>query len=317
MSQHNYDVAFSYAGEQRQYVHETYERLKGLGVSVFYDASQIASLWGKNLYEYLSDVYNKQARYCVVFLSRQYAEKLWTKHELKSMQARAFQESREYILPARFDNTEIPGLLPTIAYIDLTKYTPSEFADLIAEKVKDAGPITEKLSTDIDPRLEANLADAVIWAEEYLKPQPLDFSDSIAESVRASFRNSNVDPEREHLLPYIRNPKAPYRVVGYFAFQINPPQGMVLDLISALSAERIEASERKETRPLWQLLVCFTYLMQYHTDPSERELIKKALRNYLDFLNTDSAIDPGGECKERIELLIGDKWRPPLTPHEG
>jgi Domain of unknown function (DUF4160) len=29
MSQHNYDVAFSYAAEQRQYVHETYECLKG------------------------------------------------------------------------------------------------------------------------------------------------------------------------------------------------------------------------------------------------------------------------------------------------
>ena len=93
MSSRNYDVAFSYAGEQREYVHATYECLKHLGVSVFYDASQVASLWGKNLYEYLSDVYSKQARYCVVFLSRQYAEKLWTKHELKSMQARAFQES--------------------------------------------------------------------------------------------------------------------------------------------------------------------------------------------------------------------------------
>jgi hypothetical protein len=74
---------------------------------------------GKNLYEYLSDVYTKQARYCVVFLSRQYAGKLWTKQELKSMQARAFQESREYILPARFDNREIPGLLQTIAYMTL------------------------------------------------------------------------------------------------------------------------------------------------------------------------------------------------------
>jgi hypothetical protein len=123
---------------------------------------------GKNLYEYLSDVYTKQARYCVVFLPPHYAEKLWTKHELKSMQARAFQESSEYILPARFDNREIPGVLPTIAYIHLTKYTPIGFADSIAEKVKDAGPITEKLSADVDPRLEANRADAVIWPKSIL-----------------------------------------------------------------------------------------------------------------------------------------------------
>jgi hypothetical protein len=244
----------------------------------------------------------------VVFLSRQYAEKLWTKHELKSMQACAFQESREYILPARFDETEIPGLLPTIAYIDLTKYTPKNFATLIAAKVKGAGPIAEIPPTIIDPRLEVHLADAVIWAEEFLKPEPLDLSDLIAETVRTSFRNSNVDPERKHLLPYIRSTKAAYRVVGYLAFQINPPQGMVLDLVSALSAERIEASERKETRPLWQLLVCFTYLSQHRTPPTERELIRRALKNYLDFMNTDTAIDPGGECKERMKLLINDEW---------
>src|SRR5439155_24562734 len=33
---------------------------------------------------------------------------------------RAFMEKREYILPARFDDTQIPGVLPTVGYIDLT-----------------------------------------------------------------------------------------------------------------------------------------------------------------------------------------------------
>ena len=264
MSSQTYDIAFSFAGEQRTYVQETYESLKRQDISVFYDAAQVSSLWGKNLYEYLSDIYTNQARYCVVFLSREYARKLWTKHELKSMQARAFQESREYILPARFDDTEIPGLLPTIAYINLTDYTPEQFADLIVDKVREGDSATAK-STYINPQLEARLADAVIWAEDYLRPQPLDLSDSIAEAVRSSFRDSELKPERQHLFPYIRNSRTAYRVVGYFAFQIEPPKGMVLDLIAALNAERTEASERKETRPLWQLLVCFTYLMQYQT----------------------------------------------------
>ena len=188
--------------------------------------------------------------------------------------------------------------------ISTLQNTPQVSLLLIAEKVKGTGPIAEMPPTNIDPGLEAHLADAVIWAEEFLKPQPLDLSDLIAETVRTSSRNSNVDPERKHLLPYIRSPKAAYRVVGYFAFQINPLPEMVLDLVSALGAERIEASERKETRPLWQLLVCFTYLLQHQTLPTERELIKKALKNYLDFMNTDTAIDPSGECKERIKRLI-------------
>jgi hypothetical protein len=95
----SFDVAFSFAGEQREYVESTYNCLQRHRITVFYDKAQTASLWGKNLYEYVTDIYQNKARFCVVFLSRDYAKKLWTKHELKSMQARAFRDSREYILP--------------------------------------------------------------------------------------------------------------------------------------------------------------------------------------------------------------------------
>jgi len=91
---------------------------------------------GKDLYVHLDEVYQKKARYCVMFLSRHYTEKLWTNHERKSAQARAFKEKGEYILPARFDDTEIPGILPTIGYIDLRSLEPEEFGKLIIEKLK-------------------------------------------------------------------------------------------------------------------------------------------------------------------------------------
>jgi hypothetical protein len=71
-----------------------------------------------------------------MFISKHYAQKLWTNHERKSAQARAFTESREYILPARFDDTEVPGLLPTVGYVDLTKLTPTELAELIVQKLR-------------------------------------------------------------------------------------------------------------------------------------------------------------------------------------
>jgi len=71
-----------------------------------------------------------------MFLSCHYAEKLWTNHERKSAQARAFKEKGEYILPARFDDTEIPGILPTIGYINLRSLQPEEFGKLIIEKLK-------------------------------------------------------------------------------------------------------------------------------------------------------------------------------------
>ncbi|GAA4275195.1 TIR domain-containing protein [Aquimarina gracilis] len=133
---YEYDVALSFAGEDRAYVEEVANSLNRKGIKVFYDLFEEANLWGKNLYEYLSEIYQNKARYTILFISNFYNKKLWTNHERVSMQARAFQESREYILPVRFDDTEIPGILKTVGYIDLQQKTPEELAMLIEKKLK-------------------------------------------------------------------------------------------------------------------------------------------------------------------------------------
>ncbi len=130
-----YDVCLSFAGEDRHYVEAVAEALRTIGIRVFYDLYDQANLWGKDLYTHLDKIYRTQARYCVIFISQHYNEKLWTNHERRSAQARAFSESKEYVLPARFDESEIPGLPPTIGYIDLRKLAPSEFARLVRQKV--------------------------------------------------------------------------------------------------------------------------------------------------------------------------------------
>ena len=130
-----YDVCLSFAGEDRPYVEKVVETLKVGGIRVFYDRYEEVSLWGKDLYEHLDDIYKNSARYCVLFVSEYYAKKLWTNHERKSAQERAFKENSEYILPAKFDGTSIPGLRDTLGYIDLSQKSPSELAILIIEKV--------------------------------------------------------------------------------------------------------------------------------------------------------------------------------------
>jgi hypothetical protein len=70
-----------------------------------------------------------------MFISKHYAEKVWPNHERRSAQARALSEEGEYVLPARFDNTPVPGLLPTVSYIDLSDLTPSAFAQLVEQKI--------------------------------------------------------------------------------------------------------------------------------------------------------------------------------------
>jgi hypothetical protein len=137
--EHEYDICLSFAGEQRPYVEQVAEILHQQGFRVFYDAYEQVNLWGKDLYEHLDLVYRKSARYCVLFASAEYAAKIWTTHERRSLQARALIERLEYVLPARFDDTEIPGLRPTIGYVDLRRTTPVELAQLIAKKL-DTGP---------------------------------------------------------------------------------------------------------------------------------------------------------------------------------
>ncbi len=134
---YEFDIALSFAGEDRPYVDDVAEALKLRGIRCFYDLHQEVNLWGKDLYQYLDDLYKNKARYCVVFLSENYSKKLWTNHELRSAQERAFAENQEYILPARFDDSSIPGIRATIGYIDLNGRNAKEFAELIIKKLEE------------------------------------------------------------------------------------------------------------------------------------------------------------------------------------
>ena len=133
--QREFDVALSFAGEDRRQAKELADLLKSGGYESFYDEYKRAYLWGQDLYVRLSSVYKDKAHYCVVFLSQHYANKLWTKHELKSAQARAFEENREYILPVRLDDTEIEGLLPTVGYLDLREVSIEEVYQALVQKL--------------------------------------------------------------------------------------------------------------------------------------------------------------------------------------
>lgn len=134
-----FDIALSFAGEDRIYVDQVANLLRESGVKVFYDIFEEATLWGKNLYDYLSDIYQNKALYTIMFISKSYAQKMWTNHERQAMQARAFQENQEYILPARFDETPIPGVLPTVGYISLAGRTPQDFVKIIQTKLVNSG----------------------------------------------------------------------------------------------------------------------------------------------------------------------------------
>jgi hypothetical protein len=131
----NYDLAISFAGEDRQIARSIADKLVKLDYSVFYDEYEKVNLWGKNLYDHLSEVYGKKAKYCLMIISKSYAEKHWTNHERQAAQAKAFTQNREYILPLRLDNTEIPGLNITVGYVDYHKTGLDDTINLLRQKI--------------------------------------------------------------------------------------------------------------------------------------------------------------------------------------
>lgn len=133
--QTSYDVVLSFAGEDRAYVEKVADYLLEKGVRVFYDGFEEAALWGKDLAEHLDVVYRRSGTYCVVFISAAYKRKMWTRHERRAAYDRALKEDAEFILPARFDDTEIDGIRSTLGYIGLADKTPVALGKIILKKL--------------------------------------------------------------------------------------------------------------------------------------------------------------------------------------
>ena len=110
-----------------------------------------------------------------MFLSRHYAQKLWTNHERRSAQARAFKENKEYILPARLDDTEIPGVPPTIGYVDIQGMEHEQFIQMIIEKLgkrqttKFLPPIADRLYKALNARTARGKSIIINHAQKFFE----------------------------------------------------------------------------------------------------------------------------------------------------
>jgi hypothetical protein len=161
---YEYDIAISFAGEDRKFAENYAKNLDNYGLKVFYDKYETGDLWGKDLYQHLSDVYFRKSRYCAIILSQYYIEKLWTNHELKNAQARQFEQNGEYILPIKLDNSDVKGLLPTIGYLDANMISIDEISELTLKKLN-------KNNKTEDLKISDESLDKMI--EAYLKENPM------------------------------------------------------------------------------------------------------------------------------------------------
>jgi len=135
----SFDVAITVAGPEREHARTLAQQLEAAGVVVFYDEFFPEDLWGRNLSDTFDDIFRKKSRFCVMFISRAYADREWTNHERQSALARALKErGKAYILPVRVDDTELPGLPSTIGYLSLRELGIDAIARLLINKVRSA-----------------------------------------------------------------------------------------------------------------------------------------------------------------------------------
>src|SRR5713226_1020285 len=104
-TQKPYEIALSFAGEDRIFVEAVAKALRERGVKVFYDAFEQVTILGKDLTAHLADVYGKLADFL-----RNVRVMSLRKEGMARFRAaarpgpRALAEKREYILPVRRDD---------------------------------------------------------------------------------------------------------------------------------------------------------------------------------------------------------------------
>ena len=130
-----YDVAISYASQQAEYVKSVATYLKSTGIKTFFAPFEEIDMWGRKIDEYLQETYFSKALICVMFVSKDYVGSDWCKLESQS----AFDRQKKqglYILPVRFDDTELPGLDAGIHYLSVENNTPELLSSKIISKLE-------------------------------------------------------------------------------------------------------------------------------------------------------------------------------------
>lgn len=130
-----FKVGFSFAGEDRGFVEKVVQYLKNRGIDVFYDADYDIDMWGRNITNYLDDVYRDKCCFVVVFISKFYINKSWTNFEFDIIKDRWLMD-RNFILPVKLDETNWKGLSNSIGYVNASSMSADELGSKILKKDK-------------------------------------------------------------------------------------------------------------------------------------------------------------------------------------
>jgi len=134
-----YDVALSFAGEDRSIARQIAESLTKENLNVFFDDYSSAELWGQNLFDYLEKVY-ADSRLCIVLLSKSYLEGQWTQNEFRNLIAHSKKRPSFSILPLHIDDAPVPGDLANLGYVQWDSVSPQDLTRMVKERLASLAP---------------------------------------------------------------------------------------------------------------------------------------------------------------------------------
>ena len=137
MGAKRFRVAFSFAGEKREFVEKVAALLArqfGKG-AILYDKFHEAEFARRNLGIYLPDLYHDESDLVVVIVCPDYDAKQWTGLEWAAIHALLSQRKDGEVMLGRFGRASVAGLYSTAGFSELDDKTPEQFADLILERL--------------------------------------------------------------------------------------------------------------------------------------------------------------------------------------
>ena len=136
-SQKRFRIAFSFAGEKREFVAEVANVLaQRFGEkAILYDKYHEAEFGRARLGRYLPKLYNEQSDLIVVVICRDYSTKEWPGLEWDAIFDLLKKRKENEVMLCRFDQAVVDGLYGDTGYVELDHKSPEQATDLVLQRL--------------------------------------------------------------------------------------------------------------------------------------------------------------------------------------
>jgi SIR2-like domain/TIR domain len=136
-SQKRFRVAFSFAGEKRDFVAQVAALLAArfTEAAILYDKYHEAEFARRDLGFYLPNLYRDQSDLVVVVVCRDYQQKEWCGLEWDAIFDLLKKRKNSEVMLCRFDHAMVQGLFSTAGFVELDDKTPEQATTRVLERL--------------------------------------------------------------------------------------------------------------------------------------------------------------------------------------